>query len=65
MSLKVENVLKVYETDGEEHKGINYPTISVKNHWAITERVVLVIENKKYTVLARDLQKAITNATNT
>jgi hypothetical protein len=63
--IKVSNELTVYEEDGKDTAMIDGPKIRVLSHWNDPDRVVLVIGEKKLTVIARDLEAAITNATNT
>lgn len=60
------NVIEVYEVDGEEIKGLKSlkPSVTVTNHWNRKEFVVIVIDNKRVTVVANDLIKAIENAQN-
>jgi len=57
----VESRVTIYEIDGDETEG---PTLHVKNHWNMADFVVLSLNNKKITVVARDLEVAIKNATN-
>lgn len=62
--IKVESELKVYEIEGLDVT-IDGRTLKVLSHWNSHDRVVLEIEGKKHTVVARDLLAAISNATNT
>ena len=39
--------------------------IKIHNHWNQSEMVVLEINGEKYTVLAKDIQVAVANCTNT
>ncbi len=61
--MKVTCTIPVYEIDGTDVDfGAN--KIEVESHWNIRERVVLVVGGKRYTVIGRDLEKAIRNAEN-
>lgn len=70
--MKVENTIQIYEVDGKDisQKVItadhptHSPTLQVESHWNLCRMVVLSFEGKSITVLAKDLQMAITNATN-
>lgn len=65
MSIKVQSLLRVYEQDGKETPGINASEIAVSSHGIFNDRVVLWIEGRSYTVIARDLIEATGNATRT
>lgn len=58
------NGLSIYEIDGKETKEPNRPMILIKNHQSKNDRIILVVDGKKYTVIARLLEIAIENATN-
>ena len=59
------NKIDVYEIDGIDSIEVGKtPKITIKNHWNRGEFVVLIINNKKYTVLAHELERAIENAKN-
>jgi ribosomal protein L22 len=62
--VKVENTIDVYET-GQEMSPGKKETIKVLSHWNRDEMVVLQVGKKSVTVLARALENAIKNATNT
>lgn len=62
--IKVSNVIDIYEINGEEVCSIDGPTIEVRSHWNSRDFVVLVVDGKEYTVVARDLEAAIDNAQN-
>jgi hypothetical protein len=62
--MKVKNELQVYEQDGKEIKGIEYPIVKIESHWNYKDRVVVEIDGKKVTLIADDLRRAIDNATN-
>jgi len=65
MSIKVNSVVKAYEKNGEQIKGLNYPLIEISSHWNRREFVILQIEDgEKLTFLANDLIAAIVNAQN-
>lgn len=63
--IKVINELDVVELNGIEVPPGSEGKITVLSHWLRDQLVVLEIEGKRYTLKARDLQAAITNATNT
>lgn len=63
--IKVKNEVGIYEIEGEEAPPIEGPTIEVLSHWNRDDLVVLKVDEKSYTVLARDLNAAISNATHT
>lgn len=63
-NIKVENLISVYERNGVECKPLESEQIKIISHWNFTDRVVISIEGQEYTVIARDLHKAITNAEN-
>ena len=63
--IKVINTLRIYETDGKETPVNRNDEMKVESHWNMRDRIVLIIDGKKYTVIARDIQAAIANATNT
>lgn len=60
MSAKIESFNKVreYPVDGP------YQILTIRNHWAHRDRVILSIEDKEYTFVAEHLLMAIKNATN-
>ena len=63
--LKVESVVKTYEYKGPEVTALQaVRQLSVQSHWNRKDFVVIKIGDDEYTVVASDLQKAITNATN-
>jgi len=65
MSIKVNSVVKAYEKNGEQIKGLNYPLIEIQSHWNRREFVILQIgDGEKLTFLANDLIAAIVNAQN-
>lgn len=61
--INVTNKLKVYEVDRKESQ-INGPEITVSSHWNRQEFVNLTINDKTYTILAKDLEAALKNSTN-
>ena len=63
MSIKVESKVTIYEKNGEETSGLVQPTLSVVSHWNLRDMVVIEVDERKYTVVASDLQDAIMNAT--
>ena len=62
--MKVINEVEVYELDGEDTQAINKSTIQILNHWNMTDRVIIKIDDTEYTVIRRDIEKAIDNACN-
>jgi len=62
--IKVENEIKIYEVDGKDSIAIDGPVLRVQSHWNERDKVVLIIDGKKLTVVARDLDAAIANAAN-
>lgn len=61
--MSVINKVPVYEIDGNDDIKDN-PSIEVKSHWNYKNLIVLNIFGKEITVVAKDLEKAIQNATN-
>ena len=63
---KVKCDVDCYAVDGKETTAMNgsRPTVVVTNDGLHHDRVSLTVEGKVVTVLARDLQAAIHNATN-
>ncbi len=63
--IKVTQAIEIYEEDEMAMPiGVN-KSISIESHRNSQRRVVLVVDGKRYTVIASDLEKAIENATNT
>jgi len=62
--IKILQQLRVYEIDGEEIKGLDYPIVGVNSHWNRKNMVVLVIGKKEYTVSGDNLITATKNAMN-
>jgi hypothetical protein len=62
--IKVSSEVTIYETNGKENS-VPMPVLSVASHWNRDSLVILEIAGQKVTVSAKDLQAAITNATNT
>ncbi len=60
------NFIEVYETNGTKEKGLksDRPKVKVSEHWNYKEFVVVEIDDKKVTVLADELKRAIDNAQN-
>ena len=61
--ISVKNEINVYEIDNKE-VDCQKNSIQVVNHWNDNDKIVLVIDDKSYTVSAHDLKTAIKNATN-
>jgi len=62
--MKVENTMYIYESNGKENKELDRPELKIHSHWNRNEMVTIEVDDKKHTVVAAELQKAITNATN-
>lgn len=62
--IDVESKVKIYEVDGHDVTTLEHPLILVQSHWSRNSMVVLSIGDKKWTVLARDLEAAIRNGCN-
>lgn len=62
--MTTESEIKIYETDGQEVKGLDYPRMKIKNHWNLKAFVVIEIDGKSHTVEASELTRSIENATN-
>ena len=65
--MKIENVLNLYEIDGNPIESL--PTkatqLKVVSHWNLNDRIEIITpEGKRYVVLAKQLLQAVTNATN-
>jgi hypothetical protein len=67
MGIKVRSEIEIYEVDGKETSALSSkrPHVVVESHWNRSEMIVVTVDDKKYTMVARDLQCGITNATNT
>ncbi len=63
MSIEVESKVNIYEKNGQQTKG-HSETLIVKSDGTWSDRVILVYGDMRLTVVARDLQAAIVNATN-
>lgn len=63
--MKVTNEIKIYEVDGTDTKPIEGPTLLVESHWNNRDMVVLVVGGHKWTLVRRELDAAVANATNT
>lgn len=60
------NLIEVYETNGTEENGLrsDRPNVKVREHWNRKEFITIEIDEKKVTVLASELKRAIENAQN-
>ncbi len=63
--ITVQNTIKLYEVDGVETRPIEPPSIRVDSHWNRNDMVVLLVDGKSYSVVAKALIAAVNNATNT
>ena len=61
--IKVENQLKVYEADAAE--SCSEHVLLIKSHRIFSDRVIIEVGGREYTLAAKDLKAAIDNATNT
>ena len=60
--MKIETAITVYEVSGEKQK--EWTAMFIRNHWCNRRLVVIVdSDGKEWAVDARDLRKAIDNAT--
>lgn len=55
--IKVSNVIEVYDSESPS-------AIEIKSHAYDKDKIVLVVDGKRYIILAKDLRLAIENATN-
>lgn len=63
--VKVRSDIQVYEIDGTEVTvGLPDQIMTVESHWNRNEMVILSFGERKVTISASDLEKAIKNATN-
>lgn len=62
--MNVINEIPLYEKNGKDCT-VGEESISVLSHWLYNDRIVLVVGGCKYTVLAREIEAAISNAKNT
>ena len=62
--IKVSQQVRVYEEDGKEIRLGADRFMGVESHWNRNEMVILEMGKECITVLAADLEAAITNATN-
>ena len=65
--IQVSSVIYVYEEDGKPTSEMSRDVIRlflVKSHWNETEKVIIHVDGKEWTVLADDLIAAVKNATN-
>lgn len=62
--MTVTTTVEVYEVDDKKVEIGSTKEISVISHWNYGDRVILQVEGKSVTVIAKDLKLAIENATN-
>ena len=62
--MKVINKIKVYEVNGEDVKTTENIEIEVLSYWNRDMLVLVKVGSDTYTVIASELEKAISNATN-
>ena len=62
--IKVKQEVTIYEEDGKDVPMTTRKSLGVESHWNWNERVILVLGEKRITVIGRDLTTAITNAMN-
>ena len=62
--MEIKQTIDVQEIDGKDVPVMARVTIGIDSHWNYKSLVVLVVGEKKYTVDAGQLDKAIENATN-
>ena len=63
MTIKVINEVEICEINDDACEDDN--KIIIESHYNDNERIVLVIDKKRYTVHAKDLKQAAENATKT
>ena len=64
--IDIKQEVKIYEVDGEEVTECNrHSKLKVNSHWNRRNMVVLMFRGKSITILRRDLEVALENATNT
>ena len=61
--IDVKSEVKIHEINNEKVECFKHK-LAVLSHWNEDDKIILQIEDKKYTINAYDLQKAIENATN-
>jgi len=62
--IKVSQTIRIYEENDKEVPIKIDKYMGVESHWNRDERVILVIDGERITVIAADLEAAISNATN-
>jgi len=62
--MEVINKIKIYDDDNKKPL-IPGEFLEIRNHWNKSDFVILMIGSTKVQVLARELEAAIKNATNT
>ena len=63
--MTVESKIQIYEQDGKEFRGLDYPTVTVRNVRTFSDTFVEIeVEGVRYKVVAKELQMAIQNAQN-
>jgi len=62
--VKVKCAIQVYEIDGRE-RDANGVEMIIHSHGTWSDRVVITIDGKQYTIVGADLATAIQNAMNT
>jgi hypothetical protein len=62
--IKVSNIITIYEINGEDLYPMYETYLTISSHWGSKGFVVLSGDNFDITVSAKDLIKAIENATN-
>lgn len=62
--ITVINEVKVYEIDDKELQPVGDETLVITSHWNSKQRVNIITNGRKITVIASDLKTAIENATN-
>lgn len=62
--MKIETKLEIYEVEGKETVMIHRPVLSVQSHWNDNKLIEVTVDGKRVTVVAKDLKRAVDNATN-
>lgn len=60
------NTIEIYEVNGTETTGLSSdrPKLKIREHWNRKDFVVLELDGKKITLLAHELNRAVSNAQN-
>ena len=63
--IKATNEIQCYEINGEDAPMVDVPRLIIESHWNSPDRVVIKLpDGGSFTVLVRDIEAAIRNASN-